>query len=96
MVGDSKDGFAYDFSIKDSITNDSASIRYEEGYKSDLKKVKISVIGIFNTKTYKGGYGIKADGMKELLSNFDKYFIMPLKQQPNVKLTLMPKEFSLY
>ncbi len=45
-------------------------------------KTLIKLIGVFNTKNYKiGGYGIKGNGVKDMVKDFDAGFLVNLQKQ---------------
>ncbi|GAB3913472.1 hypothetical protein [Mucilaginibacter boryungensis] len=81
-VGDKDTGYAYDINIqfKDSLLY---NLRYEA---ISNNKIVIGLIGALDLKTNKGGYGIKADGMNELLKEFDRRVLRPLKDEQHIEL----------
>ena len=90
-VGSVESGFRMYLTIDDK--GKIYDLRYE---KTDDGSTLLKLVGIHSNNYTKGGYQLGDKGVSELLVNYEKDLIKKLQQRPNVKLTLMPKEFSLY
>ncbi|TWR26550.1 hypothetical protein FPZ43_15465 [Mucilaginibacter pallidiroseus] len=78
-VGSKDNGFAMHMTI--IITSAKRSIEYNIKYESNDTQTKLALIMANDWASKLGGYGIKADGMYELLSVFEKKIIYGLIKQ---------------
>lgn len=78
-VGSKDVGFATHMTLV--ITSVKRSIEYDIKYENNYNQIKLALIMANDRASKLGGYGIKADGMYELLSVFEKRIIEGLIQQ---------------
>jgi len=84
-VGTKDVGFAYDIDINltDSVNSFLYNIRCEG---SPGGKLAVGLIGAFDLNHKKGGYGLKANGIEEVLRVFDTNILTPLSSEQHLKL----------
>ncbi|MDB5122567.1 MAG: hypothetical protein JWP94_696 [Mucilaginibacter sp.] len=92
IVGDKKTGLAYDITINIGLSTRvlTYDLRYEPANETGDKAItNIKLIGAHDLTNNTGGYGIKADGMKGLLTDLNLYIFIPLESDQNIRITAL-------
>ena len=82
ILGNKSRGYSYAISI--TIKDSSKNLLYDLMCSSihEVKfKTKLQLIGAHNLINHTGGYGIKSDGINELLREFNSNIIVPLQEE---------------
>jgi len=96
-IGSKESGYAYDVTINQcekGLCNE-YGLRYED----EKAGARISLLSAFDEGYKHGGYGIKATGMKKILSQFETNILKPLKTEQKINLvpdTSFFSTFSIY
>jgi hypothetical protein len=69
---------------KDTTTTTYDMVCDQDQKEQNVYETHIKLTSAFNNKPFFGGYGIKADGMKQLISKFNNEFLETLSKEQHV------------
>lgn len=89
VVGDKESGLGYQITIRFKSNNHDLTydIKCEDDKLKDKFITSLKIIAAHDLTTGTGGYGVKADGMSELINSFNSDILIPMQHEQNIKIT---------
>jgi len=89
VIGDKESGLGYEITINFKRNNHDLTydIKCEDDKLDDKLITSLKIIAAHDLTNGTGGYGIKADGMTELINNFNSDILIPMQHEQTIKIT---------
>ncbi|MCR8562021.1 hypothetical protein KXD93_30485 [Mucilaginibacter sp. BJC16-A38] len=89
VVGDKDSGLGYQITISFKSNNHDLTydIKCEDNKMKDKVITTLKIIAAHDLTSGTGGYGVKADGMSELINSFTSAILTPMQYEQNIKVT---------